>query len=270
MSHISWLSVPASRPDRFEKAFASGAGTVIVDLEDAVAPGDKDEARSAVGQAPEGVVVRVNAARTSWCNLDLAACAATGGPTAVLLPKVETPGDIAFAERLCAGAEARSGRNEPLGIYALIESAAGITNAVAIARESDRLRGLVVGYADLALSLGRRRGVDRWLYAQDAVLTAARASGLSAIDGPFLGVEIDDDFRAAVERAAVLGFDGKWVIHPRQVGVVEEAFARSPGDLAKARSVLDALVGTGVGTLDGQMIDEAAGAWARRVLAVEP
>ncbi|WP_218021231.1 HpcH/HpaI aldolase/citrate lyase family protein [Nocardia crassostreae] len=274
----SWLSVLASRPDLVGKAARSGADGIIVDLEDAVAPAEKDVARAGLSEAlavartgiASTLVVRVNAPGTPWCHLDLVACAATDGPDAVMLPKTESPGDIAFADRLLAGAQQRSGIDRPVGVYALLESAAGIAAAGPIARASARVCGLAIGYADLAASLGRSIP-DRWLYAQDAVLTAARAAGLEAVDGPYLGVAVDDEFRASCATAAGLGFDGKWVIHPRQVAAVNDAFTPSPEETARAEAVVSALaahhrLGVGAFTLDGVMIDDAVALRTRRVL----
>src|SRR5688500_19544745 len=203
-----------------EKAIRSAADEIVVDLEDAVAPAEKDAARANVvaflADAPRDreIAVRVNAARTPWCHLDIVALAGLATPPdSVVLPKVETAGDLAFASRLLDGAG--SGRVGLPGIQALIESAAGLTGLSAVCAEPAPLSGLILGYADLAASLGRSRSVspNTWGPAQEQVIWAARAHALRATDGPFLGTRVDDDFHSSVHRSAELGFDGKWVIH---------------------------------------------------------
>ncbi|MFI6998209.1 aldolase/citrate lyase family protein [Nocardia sp. NPDC050175] len=132
----------------------------------------------------------------------------------------------------------------------------------------------MLGYADLGASLGRSPdlGASRWLYAQVAVLTTARSAGLVAIDGPHLGVAVDDGFVAGVEHAVALGFDGKWVIHPRQIDTVIDASTPSAAETANAQIVIDALraaheTNRGAIAVDGRMIDEALAVSARRLLA---
>jgi citrate lyase subunit beta / citryl-CoA lyase len=282
----SVLVVPGSDETKVAKALATPADGVVIDLEDAVAASSKHRARDLVcellGTVPDAdarrVAVRVNPPGTPWCHLDVAALAALpGAPGAIVLPKVEGPDDLAFLDRLLDGTEALSGRTHPLAVHALIETAAGLNRLPEIARSSRRLEALVLGYADLAASLGRMAPVgsrlDLWLPAQSALLTAARAAGLQALDGPHLGVDVDDGFRAGVERARDLGFDGKWAIHPRQVEPLNSAFTPAEEEIRQARTVLAALTdatrehSAGAVALDGQMIDEAVALAARRVLA---
>ena len=161
----------------------------------------------------------------------------------------------------------------PVRLLALIETAAGLAAAAEIARASPRLDGLVLGYADLAASLGRAGGAPGdWRFAQHAVLVAARAAGIQAIDGPYLGTRDDDAFRAGVLHARTLGFDGKWAIHPAQLDALREAFTPTEAEVADARETLAALEraaaeGAGAVAADGQMLDEALALSARRVLA---
>lgn len=281
----SCLSVPGSSEKMLAKAPGLGADELIVDLEDAVATSAKDDARALVvttlaSDAWGGVAVsvRVNAPRTPWCHLDVAALAALPSqPAALVVPKVESAGDLAFVDRLLDGAEAAAGRREPLRVQALIETAAGLANVREIAAASPRLDALILGYADLTASLGRTAAgaadLDGWRPAQDALLLAARAHGLQAIDGPYLGVAVDDGFTAATARARDLGFDGKWAIHPSQVTALNAAFTPSADELSHARAVLDALAraeregGAGAVALDGEMLDEAIRAAALRTLA---
>jgi citrate lyase subunit beta / citryl-CoA lyase len=275
----SCLAVPASSQRMLAKAEGLPADEVVIDLEDAVAVAAKDEARAAAADAlgrwrGPGVAVRVNAPGTPWCHLDLAALGALDDrPASVVVPKVESAGDLAFVDRLLDGVEAASARTRPLRVQALIETAAGLAHVDEIAACSARLDALVLGYADLGASLGGSRDLDAWLPAQHAVLVAARAHELQAIDGPYLGVEPDEGFRAAVARACELGFDGKWVIHPSQIDAVNELFVPTDAELERARAVIAALEtaeregGRGAVSLDGEMLDEAVRAAALRVLA---
>lgn len=281
----SCLSVPASSPRMLEKAAAIAADEIVLDLEDAVAPTAKDEAREAVAARLAGwegatVAVRANAPRTPWCHLDLVALAALPGeqPRSLVLPKVESAADLEFAARLLDGAEAAAGRERPLGIQALIETAAGLARVEEIAAAGEgRLEALILGYADLAASLGRTRegaaNLAAWVPAQERVLTAARANGLQAIDGPFLGTAPDEAFIAAARHASDLGFDGKWAIHPSQVEPLGEIFTPSAAEVERAEAVLEALAraereaGAGAVALEGEMLDEALAASARRILA---
>jgi citrate lyase subunit beta / citryl-CoA lyase len=277
--------VPASSERKLEKAPGVGADEVVIDLEDAVAPAAKDEARAAAvaslaAPAWDGatVSVRVNAPRSAWCHLDIAALASLPDrPASIVVPKVESAHDLAFVERLVDGVEAAAGRTRPVRVQALIETAAGLVNVAEIASASARLDALILGYADLAASLGRNRAaqadLDSWRPAQDAVLVAARAHGLQAIDGPHLGVAVDEAFTAAATRARDLGFDGKWAIHPSQVPTLNELFTPSAEEVQRAREVVEALeraerdTGQGAVALDGEMLDEAVRAAALRVLA---
>ncbi|HEY4097662.1 MAG TPA: CoA ester lyase [Baekduia sp.] len=279
------LSVPGSARRMIEKAAASGADEVVIDLEDAVAVDAKESARETVLTALQevdfgatAVAVRVNAARTPWCHADLAALAGAADVLGtVVVPKVESAGDLAFVDRLLDGAEAASGRARALRVEALIETAAGVARVLEIAGSSPRLDGLILGYADLAASLGRTPAAvaDRsgWNYAREAVLTAARTHGLQAIDGPSLTVSIDAVFTADTASARDLGWDGRWTIHPQQVPALLEAFVPTAEELAWARKVVDALAAAaadearGAIAVDGQMLDEPVRLAALRVLA---
>ncbi len=274
-SRRSCLSVPGSSERKLAKAAGLSADEVVIDLEDAVAIAAKDEARAATVQAlgdwtGPGVAVRVNAPGTPWCHLDVAALGAVARlPGSIVVPKVRSAGDLAFVDRLLDGVEAGAGRERPLRVQALIETAAGLANVREIAAASPRLDALILGYADLAASLGGARDLDAWLPAQHALLVAARANGLQAIDGPYLGVAADEGFHAAAARARDLGFDGKWAIHPSQVDALNEAFTPNEAEVERARAVVAALESAqeGAVTLDGEMLDEAVRAAALRVLA---
>lgn len=268
------------------KAPTRGADEVIIDLEDAVAVSAKDEARATVAEALaepqyEGVrtAVRVNAPRTPWCHLDVIAMASLERrPASLIVPKVESADDLAFVDRLLDGVEASAGLDRPpLRVQALIETAAGVAQLDEIAGASARLDSLILGYADLSASLGRAAGaraeLDSWRAIQDLVLVAARAHGVLAIDGPYLGIKLDEGFTAAAARARDMGFDGKWAIHPAQVAALNELFTPSEDEVEHARAVIAALEaaeqtgGAGAVALDGQMLDEAVRVAALRVLA---
>lgn len=282
----SCLSVPGSSASMLAKAPTRGADEVIIDLEDAVATSAKDEARATVVAALaepqyDGVrtAVRVNAPRTPWCHLDVIAMGALEqGPDSLIVPKVESADDLAFIDRLLDGVEASAGSaGPPMRVQALIETAAGVARLDEIAGASPRLDTLILGYADLSASLGRAAGaraeLDSWRAIQDLLLVAARTHDVLAIDGPYLGIAVDEGFTAAAERARDMGFDGKWAIHPAQVAALNELFTPSQEEVAHARAVIDALEeaertgGAGAVALDGQMLDEAVRVAALRVLA---
>jgi citrate lyase subunit beta / citryl-CoA lyase len=275
------LVVPAAPAAKLEKGRSLEADEVVVDLEDAVVPTAKDDARAVVADAlardfeARSVAVRVNAIGTPWCHLDLAAVAGCAREqVTVVLPKVEGAGDLAFADRLLAGAEAAAGRTTPVRLLALIETAAGLQAVGEIAAASERLDGLILGYADLAASLGRPAGgaPEDWRFAQDALLVAARVAGIQAIDGPHLAIRDDEPFRAAVAHARALGYDGKWAIHPAQLEALRAAFTPTEAEVADARETLAALdraaaEGAGAVAAGNRMLDEALAVSARRVLA---
>ncbi len=272
--------MPASAPDKLAKAAGRGADEVVIDLEDAVAAAVKDVARAAAVEALNtldwsgvAVAVRVNARGTQWRDADLAALAAAPGALgSIVLPKAERAEDVVFAARLLDDAPAGGS----LRLQALIETAAGLARAHEVAAASPRLAALVIGYADLAVSLGRSAAgaadVTLWDPVRELVLLAARVNGLQAIDGPHLGIAADEPFAAAARRARDQGFDGKWAIHPSQLGPLRETFSPTEGDVAHARAVIDALAaaeaaGQGAAALDGQMLDEPVRLAALRVLA---
>ncbi len=282
-SRRACLVVPASAPEKLAKAARLGADEVVIDLEDAVVPGAKEAARAAAAEAVgaldwSGVAlaVRVNAPGTPWCHEDLAALAGAGPALrSVVMPKVEGAEDVAFAERLLDGAEAAADRALPLRVQALVETAKGVARVQTIAGASRRLEALIVGYADLAVSLGRTAAgaadLGLWDPVREAVLLAARAHGLQAVDGPHLGLSPDESFHAAAGRAREQGFDGKWAIHPSQLAPLRERFSPSEAEVAHAHAVVEALAaaeaaGEGAVALDGRMLDEPVRLAALRVL----
>ena len=280
----SCLSVPASSERKLGKAAGIQVDELVLDLEDAVAPAAKDEARGLVRQfllagqwRCSTVAVRINPPGTPWCHEDVLVLASLPeAPFSLVVPKVEGRGDLEFVARLIEAAE-RTRQASPLRLQALIETPKGLLRADEIAASSARLDSLILGYADLAASLGRSRRAAAeprlWLGAQEQLLLAARANGLQAVDGPHLGIEVDDSFRESAEHAAGLGFDGKWAIHPTQVAKLTEIFTPSPAEVGHAEAVIAALEDAerqgdvGAVALDGEMLDEAVRAIALRVIA---
>jgi citrate lyase subunit beta / citryl-CoA lyase len=278
------LVVPASSERMLAKARSIEAQEIVIDLEDAVVAERKRDALAAAlaalqggGFAATSVAVRVNAPRTPWAHEELIALA--GAPavlSSLVIPKVQDAGDLGFVERLLDGAEsAAGGRGQRLGVQALIETARGMRSLDEIVRASDRLEAVVLGYVDLAASLQRSpqgaSALDMWLGVQDAVLSAARAVGVRAIDGPHVAIGDEDGLFAAAKRAAELGFDGKWAIHPAQLPVITRAFTPSTAEVEHARSVLEALAaasdrGDGAVAFDGEMLDEPVRLAALRTL----
>jgi citrate lyase subunit beta/citryl-CoA lyase len=275
----SALSVPAADPHRIDKALAAGADEVVVDLEDAVAAGDKAAAREVLrafdwSRRPETLrlAVRINAVGGPWWHRDLETVVALPIDS-VVVPKVESRGDVFAVERLLDGLESEDARPDRIAVQALVETASGLARLHDIVSDIDRLDSLIIGYADLAASIGRSSAPSgAWIPAQHQILVAARSAGIAAVDGPYLGVADDDDFRRAAAEAAAFGFDAKWVIHPRQLETVNTAFTPSAEAVDYAQRVATAMAdaareGRGALQLDGQLIDEAMVRSARRVLA---
>jgi citrate lyase subunit beta/citryl-CoA lyase len=236
----SCLSVPGSSEHMLVKATTIPADEIVLGLEDSVAASQKDHARALVAASLDAqpwsaatLSVRVNAPGTPWCHADIQELVQTQRLDSIVVPKVGGAGDLAFAERLISGVEAAAGRARPLRLQALIETAAGLARVIEIAAAAERLDALVLGYADLAASLGRRAcaPAELWLPAQHAVLVAARAAGRQAIDGPHLDVAANGAFVEAASRARDLGFDGKWAIHPNQVEPLNQLFTPSRAEV---------------------------------------
>jgi citrate lyase subunit beta/citryl-CoA lyase len=268
----SCLSVPALPARKLEKAPGLAADEIVIDLEDSVPPEHKPAAREAVVEALRDgswaaptVSVRVNGVSTPWFEDDVAEITGAGERLdSVVIPKVETGADLERCERIL-----ESGR---VGLQALIESAVGLQAAAEIARSSERLEALILGPADMSVSLGFPSPAEgsRWDFVRGTLLVAARAAGLQAIDGPYLQISDADGLRESAARARDLGFDGKWALHPAQIEPLEAAFAPTPEELAEAEAILAALErgdGRGAVLLDGEMIDEASRKRAHRVLA---
>jgi citrate lyase subunit beta/citryl-CoA lyase len=245
------------------KAPSLPADAVIVDLEDAVAPEEKESARelavAALRRGPLGrtTALRVNARSTSWWEDDLRA-AAEARPDVVVLPKVESPEDVsAAADLLPAG----------IGLEAQIETARGLVEAERIAAAGNGLEALVFGPADLAASLGipvLTIGAGTSDHSLARVVAAARAFGLQAVDGPHARLGDDLGLVLSARRALEHGYDGKWVIHPSQIEPVNLVFTPSPAEVERAKRILEA--GQGATRFDGELIDEASRRLAEALL----
>jgi citrate lyase subunit beta / citryl-CoA lyase len=278
----SCLSVPGSSEAMLAKAATLPVDEVVIDLEDSVAPAAKRQARELVADLlgrdaipAAAVAVRVNAIDSPWFADDVAEIAGRAGTRigSLVVPKVEGAGDVDRVSALLDSlGEAASG----VRIQALVETARGLLRAGEIADASPRLDTLILGYADLAASLGRPPGLDspeRWLHAQETLLVAARASGLQAIDGPYLGIRDGDGLRARAERVRALGFDGKWAVHPDQVEAINEVFTPAREEFERASAVVAALgraeddEARGAVELDGAMVDEASRKLALQIVA---
>ncbi|MEO8603799.1 MAG: CoA ester lyase [bacterium] len=278
----SLLFVPGSEPRRLARARDSGADTVLFDLEDAVPPNAKREARELVAEALRAggfgvaeAAVRVNGLTTPHFDADLDAAVAAGA-RAIMLPKAERAEDLRHVADALAQRERAAGIAAEHGvrILALIETAAGVANALAIAGATPRLDALCFGHADLARDMqladaDASHGVLH--HARCTVALAARAHGLPPIDSVCLTVRDEDAIRADVALGQRLGFDGKLCIHPRQVEIVNELHTPTPQRIAAAQRIVDAATaaareGRGVLTLDGMMIDAPIVAAEQRIL----
>ncbi|HEV7628652.1 MAG TPA: CoA ester lyase [Streptomyces sp.] len=270
------LFVPGDRPDRIAKALATQADAIAVDFEDAVGQSEKESARIRTAEVltglPEGegpsVYVRINALDTPEAEADLAAVSsmlATTPLAGLIVPKTETAGGIGRLSSTLTAMEREAGTERGvLSLVPIVESARGVLEAAAIATAGPRVRTLLFGTLDLASDLGVEPSVEgrELLYARSKVVLAARAGGLTGpLDGPYSALEDEDGLVRSSVAARELGFTGRVVLHPRQVGPVREAFAPTALQLDHAREVLAAYheaQGSGVGALrlpDGTFVD---------------
>ncbi len=280
----SMLFVPASRPEMVAKAARSDADAVCLDLEDAVAPEQKEASRALVVQALTTLdfghrtrMVRVNALDTMYTYRDVIDVVEGAGQhlDLIMLPKASGAGDVQFVDRLLTQVEARTGLRERIGIEAQIETALGFLHLREIASASPRLEGLIFGMGDYAASMhmplanigaedehDAAYGAHRWHAVMHGIVAAARAYGLRCMDGPLASYKDPEALARACGVARAMGFDGKQCIHPLQLAAVNAAFSPSPRDLAWAHDVVaryEASVAAGRGAVgsDGIMIDAA-------------
>jgi malyl-CoA/(S)-citramalyl-CoA lyase len=293
----SELAVPGSQPQLFEKAAKSAADVIFLDLEDAVAPDDKAQARKNIIAALRDVdwgtktlSVRINGLDTHYMYRDVVDVIEQGGERLdlIMIPKVGTAADVYAVDMLVTQCEAAVGRKKRIGFEMIIETALGMQNVHEIAAASKRNESLHFGVADYAASTKARttnigganpdysvltdknaagqRDVhwgDMWHYAVARMVVAARANGLRPVDGPFGDFSDPDGYKAGGNRAGVLGCEGKWAIHPSQVALANELFTPSEAEVKKAERIMEAMVqaqreGKGAVSLDGRLIDLAS------------
>ena len=304
--HRSELAVPGTNVRALEKAPGLGADVVFLDLEDAVAPDDKESAREHVIAALLGqdwsscsVSVRINGLDTHWCYRDVVEVMERAGTRidTLLIPKVGSPSDVEFVATLCSQVEQALGL-PPMNLHILIETAMGMANVESIAQACpDRLEAMVFGVADYAASVQARTtnigganadyavltdpdetGVreshwgDQWHFAISRMVAACRAYGLRPIDGPFGDFHDAEGYRSAARRAAALGCEGKWAIHPSQIALANEIFTPTEGEIDRAGKILLAMEegakqGKGAVSLDGRLIDAASIRMAQNLIA---
>ena len=293
----SELAVPGSQPQMFEKAAKSAADVVFLDLEDAVAPDDKAQARKNIIQAigdidwgNKALSVRINGLDTHYMYRDVVDVLeqASDRLDLIMIPKVGTASDVYAVDMLVTQVETARSRKKRIGFELIIETALGMQNVHDISAASKRNESLHFGVADYAASTRARttsigganadyavltepladnsRQVhwgDMWHYAIARMVVAARANGLRPVDGPFGNFSDPEAFKAAAARAAVLGCEGKWAIHPSQIALANEVMSPSDAEVTRARRILEAMKeaeaqGKGAVSLDGRLIDYAS------------
>ncbi|MEE3358771.1 MAG: L-malyl-CoA/beta-methylmalyl-CoA lyase [Pseudomonadota bacterium] len=282
---------PGSRPAIFEKMAASAADVINLDLEDSVAPTDKDQARKnvieAIGDIDWGtktLSVRINGLDTPFWYRDVVDILenASDRIDQIMIPKVGCAADLYAVDALVTAVEAAKGRTKPIKFEVIIESAAGISHVEEIAAATPRLEAMSLGAADFAASMGmattgiggtqenyymHREGQkywsDPWHWAQAAIVAACRTHGVLPVDGPFGDFSDDEGFRAQALRSATLGMVGKWAIHPKQVALANEVFTPSEAAVTEAREILEAMEaakarGEGATVYKGRLVDIAS------------
>ena len=289
----SELAVPGSNPALFEKAAASDVDYVFLDLEDAVAPGDKVQARRNVIEGlrdidwrglGKTISVRINSIDTHYMYRDVVDVVEQAGEhlDTILIPKVGVPADVYMVDAMVSQIEEATGLTGKIGIEALIETTLGMVNVEAIATSSPRLEAMHFGVADYAASCRARTtnigGLnpdypgDQWHDGLSRMLVACRAYGIRPIDGPFGDFNDPDGFLDGARRAAALGYEGKWAIHPSQIELANRVFSPQPEEVDRAHRIIAALAeaaaeGRGAAQLDGRMIDAASARMAENVVA---
>jgi len=293
----SELAVPASNPNLFEKAASSAVDVIFLDLEDAVAPDEKDQARKNAVEALRDIdwgnktlSVRINGLDTHYMYRDVIDLIEQAGERLdmIMIPKVGTASDIYAVDMLVTQAEQAVDRKKKLGFELIVETALGMANVNEIAAASPRNESLHFGVADYAASTRARTTViggpnalygvltdkdgdaprdyhwgDMWHYAVARMVVAARANGLRPVDGPFGDFSDPEGYIAQANRAAVLGCEGKWAIHPSQITLANDVFSPSDAEVDKAKRILEAMAqatreGKGAVSLDGRLIDIAS------------
>jgi citrate lyase subunit beta/citryl-CoA lyase len=288
----SELAVPGSNPGMFEKAADSNADYVFLDLEDAVSPADKLQARKNIIEAlhdidwrarGKTISLRINSLDTHYMYRDVVDVVEQAGDRldTILIPKVGVAADVYMVDAMLTQIETAKGFDNRIGIEALIEITLGMANVDAIATSSPRMEAMHFGVADYAASCRARTtnigGVnpdypgDQWHHGLSRMLVACRAYGLRAIDGPFGDFNDADGYLEAARRGAAMGYEGKWAIHPSQIDLANDVFSPPPAEVDRAQRILLALdeaaaQGKGAAQLDGRMIDAASARMAENVV----
>lgn len=291
----SELAVPGSNPGMFEKAADSKVDYIFLDLEDAVAPDDKPQARKNVIAALNDIdwrgkgktmSIRINGLDTHYMYRDVVDVLEQAGSKldTILIPKVGTAADVYMVDCMITQIETAMGLKNSIGIEALIETALGMANVESIATSSKRLEALHFGCADYAAS-NRARTVsigglnpdypgDQWHAAMTRMTVACRAYGLRPIDGPFGDFKDAEGFNLAAKRAAALGIEGKWAIHPSQIDLANDVFSPPAAEVKRAKDILVALEeaarqGKGAAQVGGKMIDAASARMAENIVRMD-
>ena len=274
------LFMPGDDLRKITKGAASGVDSVIMDLEDAVAVGRKEPARAVVVEALTTLdfgaterLVRINGLTTGLAEADVAATVAAR-PDGYMIPKVESAAQVQQIGLLLEGVEAQQGwPRESIRLLAIIETARGVMRLDEIAGSSPRLDALCFGAEDLAGDIGARRTAEgaEVFYARSAVVIAAAAYGLQAVDTPYVNIQDIEGLAADARRAAGMGYTGKLAIHPRHIETILAAFTPSDEEVAAAQRLVDAYAasqaaGAGVFVLDGKMVDTPMLRAAQRIL----
>lgn len=264
------LFVPGSRPERFAKAVATGADQVCIDLEDAVAPGDKETARAAViaflAQAQTGgneIGLRLNPVSSALGQADLAALAAAGvKPAFVMLPKVETPEELAAADAALAAMDT--------GFIVQIETPKGLLDAREIVAASGRVQALMFGGFDYIVALRGRAGWESFFHPRVQLATIAAEANVGCMDVPYLDIKDEAGLRSETDRVIALGFTAKAAIHPAQVDTIQSRYLPTAAELDYARRVVAALADNGGGAVavDGKLVDRPIEIAAERAIAL--
>ena len=290
----SELAVPGSSPKMFEKALSSAADYVFLDLEDAVSPNDKIFARANVIKSlnemdwrgsGKTISVRINSLDTHYMYSDLIEIVEQAGENVdtILVPKAGTASDVYMVDCLLTQIEENKKIKHKIGIECLIETALGMSNIKEIAKSSGRLEALHFGVADYAASLRARTVVigglnpdypgDQWHHGLSQLVMTCRAYGLRAIDGPFGDFNDPDAYILSAKRAAAIGIEGKWAIHPSQIDLANKVFSPPDTEVEKAKRILQELdkaakEGKGAAQLDGRMIDAASARMAENIVNI--
>ena len=267
LSLKSWLFTPATKADRFERAAEVHADALIIDLEDSVALSDKQKARTAALEyleQPAGsrlpCALRINAPVTRTGIEDLHSfLESPAAPDYIILPKCDSPGFVSMVRSLLDQAAKET------QIIALIESAKGIEALSDIVKSDVRPVALLFGAADMAADLGAKTARETLLFVRSRIVQVAASAGVVVVDSPFFDITDLEGLKGETKTAQDLGFHGKAAIHPKQISTINEVFAPSAEEVAKARQIL-AVNQQGVGSVDHQMVDEAVARKARLTL----